>query len=220
MAGNRKPRHKRSTESKQWRDTMKPKHPNYNGNARFIEIGASDAPFRNFINVDHIVAIRFEQALREVDVQIKPGILAKPLDLVKGLPAVDAVPPVTQKQVKPVGWQILIANTNGQNNAIEFAELQPAMRLYNSIIKQINALLVPNCALAPLAMPEAANDNDESVAKTNGDKIVAVMGEPDDLEDLSFLTEEELHALDYPVKEDGSPLTDLDELDPDPDKVN
>ncbi len=205
MASNRKPRHKRSEQSKQWRQNMKP----YNGNARFIEIGASDAPFRNFINVDHIVTIRFEQALREVDVQITPMIKGKEPDIIHGIKGTKDIPAKTEKQVKPIGWQIIIAYDNGQNNSIEFADLQPAMVLYNTLIKQINALLVPNCCLAPLAVPKAADE--EQIAGSNGNEISAVE-ESDDLEDEPFLTEEELHVLAHPVKEDGSPLSDLDEL--------
>lgn len=199
MSKSKKARHLKSVGNKSGAGAkfMSP----YYSNARFIEIGTTTHPFRSFINVDHIINIRFEKAYKEIDVEIEPAIEAD--EEGKGRPA------VMGKKAVAFGWTIIVVVGN-QTQRINFDQFETGITMYNQMLAQIRSLGVPCNTLTALTIPEES----PLVAEKEDSPLALVEGLPE-------LTDEELDQLDHPVMEDS----DLDELadatsaDPDSDPL-
>lgn len=210
MSKSKKARHLKSVgnQSGSGAKIMRP----YYSNARFIEIGTSKQPFRSFINVDHIINIRFEQAFKEIDIEIEPAINVDGEG--KGRPA------VMGKKAIPCGWAIIVI-VGSQTQRINFDEYVTGIDMYNQMLGQIRTLGVPCCTLPALTLPKQ-EDSPLVPEQEEEDPLLALV------DDLPELTDEELDQLDHPVREDGGllhhPITELDELvdalgeEEDPDK--
>ncbi len=190
----------------------------YAGNCRMIEIGSPGIPFRLTVNVDHIDTIRFEEMKEKREVQTGPGV-PEVKDPETGEVTFEAIPPPTEQKVVSVGWTVILVS-EGQQNGINFPNIESAMGCYNAIINMLQAVGIPHVFMGPLKPPPKPSE----IVGVDGEKIkeavdaadlhpdlaggdgAGVAENDDDLDEEFELTDEDLELLEHPE-------IDVDNLD-------
>ena len=175
MSKRNKPRHRKPQTGANSNTSSQGKPQVYASNARFIELGSPNVAFRNLVNIDHIVAVRFDVAYQYLNTEDKE------------VPAEQA-----SKRIE-AGWEVVVSLIN-QANSVKFAQEQSAMDYYNDINAQI-AMMAPCTQQPPLVMPEvaeAANDVTDD-AQLHDDDLGAT-ADPANF----ILTDEEIDQLENP----------------------
>lgn len=143
----------------------------YHGNARFIELGSADAPFRSLLNVDQIINVRFEQKVGEKEATYDDDGLM-------------TAPPEQWLE----GYVVIIEHTKAGQN-IFFPEEQQCINCYNAILDMILGTGVPIVRMPKLrAMPVPS-----AIVGADGEAINDEL--PGEVPDL---TDEELEQLAHP----------------------
>lgn len=113
----------------------------YRGNARFIELGSPGAPFRSTVNIDHIVNVRYEMNIQEIDAQYdeKGEMIAPPQQIL-------------------AGWNVVLQFTE-QGQRINFEKESDAVEFYNTMLDMIANTGAPISRLKRLqTQQQPAND--------------------------------------------------------------
>ena len=140
----------------------------FQGNARFIELGAVGAPFRSLLNVDKIINVRFEQNVGTKEAEY-------------GTDGEMTAPPEQWLQ----GWNVLIDHDRA-GQTIAFPDEESAVECYNTILDMIAGTDVPMAR-----MPKLETQPPISM-------IEGLDGTPMSPDFVPELTEAELDALSNP----------------------
>lgn len=162
----------------------------YHGNARFIEIGSENVLHRQFVNIDHITNLRFEEQLEE-----------------------------REEQVVVVGFNVIIGFENS-NNQVAFRTPEPAIALYNALVDQMQSVGIPMTRLPKLEMPSMpsgllgadgvpvdASDRHPGLAGGEGEGVN---------EDAFELSDEDLAMLENPEIDEDAIADAFESVDDDP----
>ncbi len=145
----------------------------YNGNCRMIEIGSPGIPFRLTVNVDHIDTIRFE----EMKEQRPIGPATPAVTDAEGKIVTDAIPPA-MGLVSTGHWTVILVS-NGQQNGINFPNIESAMGCYNAIINMLQAVGIPHVFMGPLKPPPKPSEIVGVDGKAIADAVDAADLHPD-----------------------------------------
>jgi hypothetical protein len=158
----------------------------YHGNARFLELGSPDQPFRSLVNIDHLSNCRFEQDIRHSDIPAQ-------YDADGSMTA-----PPQQSDPFLVGWKVvLLFDAPQQTQAISFTVEEQAIHMYNLILDMISNAGVPvsRCSkLKPMPKPSGLVDADGNPVEAAGNDD----GYLPDEDDAPELTDDELDQLEHP----------------------
>lgn len=190
--------------------------PIYRGNARFFEIGSPTVLFRQFINLDQVTNIRFEESFEDRQIPVPGSAVPNVVDA-DGNEISPATPPVMQTLRVSAGFNVVVCFV-GNNNAITFPDAKGAAELYNTLLAQISSLNVPSTRFPPIVIPEPEPAIDANVLHPDlaGGEGEGMAENDDDLDDGFKLSDEDLEALEHPVIDEDAIESAFDTLDEDP----